>query len=115
MKNPKTNQTKIFWWGMVLTVLLAARAFAQQEEVGLRMEVDKRQVEVGESLTLTLEFKQVGSGNTSVMGQPQISTPENFEIHGQSSFTNVTIINQNTVATTTTKLQLVATKPGTVT
>src|SRR5260221_12117615 len=100
MKYPKANLRKFLFLGMALVGFLGTRVFAQQAEVGLRMAVDKRQVEVGESLTLTLEFKQVGSGNTSVMGEPQISTPENFEIRGQSSFTNITMMNQSTLATT---------------
>lgn len=97
---------------LLLTGLLAAPAFAQQTEVGLRMDVDKRQVEVGDSLTLTLEFKQLGTGNSTVLGEPQIPTPENFEIRGQSSSTQVTIINQQTAAISTTHLTLVATKVG---
>ena len=86
--------------------------FAQQTEVGLRMEVDKRQVEVGDDLTVTLEFKQLGSGNASVMGDPQIPTPEHLEIRGTSSATQVTIINNQTAAISTTKLHLTATKAG---
>src|SRR5579863_2245552 len=97
MKNPKNILRRGIAFGLIGTAL-TAMVFAQQAEVGLRMDVDKRQVEVGEHLTLTLEFKQIGSGNTSVMGEPQISTPENFEIRGQSSSTQVTIINQQTAA-----------------
>ena len=115
MKSSKPNLKKVPLLGMVLASLLTAGAFAQQAEVGLRMDVDKRQLEVGEHVTLTLEFKQIGSGNTSVMGEPQIATPDNFEIRGQSSSTQVTIINQQTAAISTTKLELVATKPGTET
>jgi len=112
MKYPKLNLQRTLLLGFALTIFLGTRVFAQQAEVGLRMDVDKRQVEVGEHLTLTLEIKQIGSGNVSVMGEPQISTPENFEIRGQSSSTQVTIINQQTAAISTTKLDLVATKPG---
>src|ERR1017187_10275238 len=76
------------------------------------MDVDKRQVEVGDSLVLSIEFKQIGSGNATASGEPSISTPEHFEIRGQSSATQVTIINQQTAMLSTTRLTLVATKAG---
>src|ERR1039458_1104962 len=109
MKSPKLNQQKTLFLGFALAMVLATKLFAQQEAVSLRMDVDKRQVEVGDSLTLKVESKQIGSGNVSVMGEPEIPTPENFEIRGQSSFTSITMLNQNTVATTTTEKHLVAT------
>ncbi|HUO57231.1 MAG TPA: BatD family protein [bacterium] len=114
MMTYRNNPLRV-WMGGALFAFTAALAMAQQAEVGLRMEVDKRQVQVGENLTLTLEFKQVGSGNSSVMGEPQISTPEHFEIRGQTSSTQVNMINQQTMAISTTRLELTATKPGTET
>ncbi len=96
-------------WG---AVLLAVPLMAQQgATIGLRMDVDKRQVEVGDHLTLSIEFKQIGSGY-SASGEPQISTPEHFEIQGQSSSTQVTIVNQQEAMISTTHLSLVATKVG---
>ena len=47
MKSSKPNLKKVPLLGMVLASLLTAGAFAQQAEVGLRMDVDKRQLEVG--------------------------------------------------------------------
>ena len=99
----------VIFWGSASTL------FAQQEAVSLRMEVDKRQVDVGDSITLTLEFRQIATGNASIMGEPQIPTPEHFEIRGQRSFTQVSMVNQQTMSTTTNKLELAATKAGTET
>lgn len=96
----------------LLAGFVTATVMAQQTEVGLRMEVDKRQVEIGDSLTLTLEFRQLGTGNSTVLGEPQIPTPENFQIRGQMSSTEVRIINQQTAAISTTRLTLVASKVG---
>ena len=96
-------------WVVIALLAFPAWGLAQGVEVGLKMDVDKRQLEVGDHLTLTLEFRQLGSGNSSVLGEPQISTPENFTIRGQHSFTQVTMINQQTAAISTTKLELEAT------
>jgi hypothetical protein len=84
----------------------------QSDTIGLRMDVDKRQVEVGDHLTISIEFKQIGVGGNSASGQPSISTPEHFEIQGQSSATQVTIVNQQEAMISTTRLELVATKAG---
>jgi hypothetical protein len=97
----------VFWAGLGAIPLRAQ----QSATIGLRMDVDKRQVEVGDHLTLTIEFKQIGSGNNAT-GEPQISTPEHFEIQGQSSFQQVTIVNQQEAVISTTRLGLVATKVG---
>jgi hypothetical protein len=116
MKHERNNVFKAltFAMGMGLSLWLwAASAFSQQIEVGLRMDVDKREVEVGDKVTVSLEFKQVGSGNSSVIQEPSIPTPEHFEIRGTSSATQVTIINQQTAEVSTTRLTLVATQPGT--
>ncbi len=85
---------------------------AQDMTVGLRMDVDQRQVEVGDTLTLTIEFKQVGNANSSIVGGPTIPTPEHFEIQGESTGTQVEIINQESTMVSTTKLTLRATSPG---
>lgn len=86
--------------------------WAQENEVGLRLEVDKREVEVGDKVTLSIEFRQATGGNNVVMGEPSISTPENFEIRGTSSETSVTMMNQQTMQISKTRLTLVATKAG---
>jgi hypothetical protein len=95
------------WGGLVVPPAMAQ----QGSTIGLRMDVDKRQLEVGDHLTVSIEFKQIGSGN-SATGEPSISTPEHFEIQGQSSATQVTIVNQQEAMVSTTRLSLVATKAG---
>ncbi|HJT24039.1 MAG TPA: BatD family protein [bacterium] len=85
---------------------------AQQEAIGLRMDVDGHQVAVGDKLTVTIEFKQIGNGNASVVSGPSIPTPQHFEIRSQTSFTQVVMINQQSTMIYTTKLTLVATTPG---
>ncbi len=103
----------IFYSALFLTFLYPWFSRAQQqEELGLRMEVDKRQVEVGESLTVSLEYKQVGNTGGSSFQEPSLPTPERFQINGTSSSTQVTIINQQTAQISTTKLHLEATKSG---
>ena len=93
--------------------LVALPVPAQQDQtIGLKMDVDKRQVEVGDHLTVSIEFKQIGTGGNSATGEPSISTPEHFEIQGQSSATQVTIVNQQEAMVSTTRLSLVATKAG---
>ncbi|HTC20132.1 MAG TPA: hypothetical protein VK859_04740, partial [bacterium] len=62
-----------FWGGLGLLPVMAQ----QGSTIGLRMDVDKRQLEVGDHLTVSIEFKQIGSGN-SAAGEPSISTPEHF-------------------------------------
>jgi hypothetical protein len=98
----------LFWMLFFPVSLLAQSA----TEVGLRLDVDKRRVEVGESLTLTLEFKQVATGSSSVMQEPSIPTPENFQIRGNSSTTQITMMNGQTMQVSTTTFELVATKAG---
>ncbi|HEY5037712.1 MAG TPA: BatD family protein [bacterium] len=116
MKRKRNNAFKTLGlaMGMGLSLWLCATpAFSQPTTVGLRMDVDKREVEVGDKVTVSLEFKQVGSGNSSVIQEPSIPTPEHFEIRGTSSATQVTIINQQTAEVSTTRLTLVATQSGT--
>jgi hypothetical protein len=84
---------------------------AQQAEVGLRLDVDQRQVAVGDRLNVTVEFKQVGTG-VNVIQQPSIPSLEHFEIVGTSSATQVSMVNQKTAVISSTKLTLVATKAG---
>ncbi len=98
-----------FWGSLGVSPVMAQQ---QGDTIGLRMDVDKRQVEVGDHLTVSVEFKQVGIGGNSATGEPSISTPEHFEIQGQSSSTQVTIINQQEAMVSTTRLNLVATKAG---
>ena len=85
---------------------------ADDNQVGLQMEVDKRQVEVGDTLTVTLDFKQTGSGNSMVIQDPSIPTPEHFEIRGTSSSTRLVMMNQQMYQVSTTQFTLVATQPG---
>ena len=85
---------------------------AQQEAIGLRMDVDGRQVSVGDKLTVTIEFKQIGNGNSSVISGPSIPTPQHFEVRGQSSYNEVVMVNQQSTMIFTTKLTLAATTTG---
>ena len=89
----------------------SAGLWAQQTEVGLKMDVDKHELSVGDSLNLTLEFRQVGTGGGVVQG-PNIPTPDHFGIGLTSSFTRVEIVNNQTAQTNSTRLVLEATKPG---
>ena len=105
-------------FGAFLLLGLAAGApclHAQAAEMGLRLDVDKREVEVGGSVHLTIEFRRMGSGNVSVVRHPSIATPELFEIRGTTSSTQVTMDGQKMVEISTTKVVLVATKEGTET
>jgi hypothetical protein len=79
---------------------------------GLRLEVDRREVEVGESLTLTVEFKQVSSGTQVQTGEPHIATPVNFEIGMRFSNSRIEMVDQVAQVITTTRLKLTATRPG---
>ncbi len=104
-------------WPLCFLMLLGACSLAAQTndsgaEVGLRMDVDKRQVEVGETLSLTIEFKQLVVGGSNISAQPNFPTPEHFEARSTFTSSQVTIVNQKTAQTTTTHLNLVATKPG---
>jgi hypothetical protein len=77
------------------------------------MDVDKREVAVGESLTLTVEMKQVSTSGNVVSGEPQLPTSELFQIQGTNTSSLVTIVNQQTVLTNSTHYSLVAVKAGT--
>jgi len=90
---------------------ISGTASAQQDQVGLKLDVDQRQVEVGDKLTVTIEFKQVGSAASAIQG-PSIATPEHFQIGGTSSATQVTMVGQQTAEVSTTRLSLTATTPG---
>ena len=90
----------------------AAWADASSDQVGLRLTVDKSQLEVGDSLTLTLEFKQIGSGNGIEAQTPSIATPENFELRGNQTSTQVIESDGNVYEVMTTKCTLVATHEG---
>ncbi|HVM33203.1 MAG TPA: BatD family protein [bacterium] len=109
---------KTIWRGLAGLLILAvlglraAGAASPSDQVGLRLTVDKPQVAVGDSLTLSLEFKQVGSGNGIQTGEPSVPTPENFELRGSSSSTQVIASDGNVYEVMTTKYNLVATKEG---
>jgi hypothetical protein len=85
---------------------------APADQMGLRLDVDKRQVEVGDSLTLTVEFKQIGSGNGMEIQGPSVPTPENFDISSSSSSTQVIENNGQIYQVSDTKITLVARKEG---
>jgi hypothetical protein len=102
--------TLVLAWGSAKT-----QGLAQVQEVGLRMDVNKREVQVGDRITLTIEFRQLGNSGSSEVQAPSIHTPENFQIRSTSSATQVSIVNQQTAQVSTTKLSLEATRPGTET
>jgi len=79
---------------------------------GLRLEVDRREVKVGESLTLTMEFAQHSFGAQAEPVEPQIHTPVNFEIGMKFSSTRIEMVDQATRVITTTKYKLTATQVG---
>ncbi len=97
---------------MCMVLAIAPRLWAQ-EEIGLKMDVDKRQLEVGDTLTLTLDFKQLGTTNSAVVQEPSIPSSENFEIHGQFSGTRVQQFGHQIAVISTTTYKLTATKVGT--
>jgi hypothetical protein len=96
--------------GLSLGAAIAADAPADQ--MGLRLDVDKRQVEVGDSLTLTVEFKQIGSGNGMEIQGPSVPTPENFDLRSTQSSTQIIESNGQLYQVSDTKITLVATKEG---
>jgi hypothetical protein len=112
----KTRKLLILSLALSWVVLIqgGGRLWAQNqgETVGLILDVDNREVEVGDKITVSIEFKQVGNGNSTVLQDPTIPTPELFQIRGASSFNQVTIINQQTAAVATTRYTLEATKAG---
>lgn len=83
-----------------------------QAQMGLRLDVDKREVRVGESLKVTIEFRRVGSGNVSILRQPTIATPEKFGITSRSSSTQIAMDGQQMVEISTTRYTLVAEREG---
>lgn len=110
-------------WKRTLTLFLLAfglwtampRWAQAQIEVGLNMDVDQRQLEVGDTLTLTLEFKQLGTSNSSIVQEPSIPSSEFFEIRGTSSATQVSIINRQMAQVSRTTITMEAIKAGTAT
>src|ERR1700722_19520968 len=95
-----------------LSLGAAVAADAPADQMGLRLDVDKRQVEVGDSLTLTVEFKQIGSGNGMEIEGPSIPTPENFDLRSTQSSTQIIESNGQIYQVSDTKITLVATKEG---
>ena len=106
---------KLFGMSLALLFLAAAPGLLRaQTEVGLKMDVDKRELQVGDALTLTLDFKQVGTSNSAVIQAPSIPSSENFEIQGDFSSNRVQMLGNNITAISTTTYRMVATKAGTV-
>jgi len=101
---------------LILTFLLlllgGVPLHAQQAQMGLRLDVDKREVKVGESLKVTIEFRRVGSGNVSVIRQPTIATPERFRITSRTSSTQIAMDGQQMVEISTTRYTLQAEREG---
>jgi hypothetical protein len=101
-------------WVLAFLFLVVAPNLWAQTEVGLKMDVDKRELQVGDALTLTLDFKQVGTSNSAVVQEPSIPSSENFEIQGDFSSNRVEMLGNNITAVSTTTYRMVATKAGTV-
>src|ERR1700722_19951607 len=95
-----------------LSLGAAVAADAPADQMGLRLDVDKRQVEVGDSLTLTVEFKQIGSGNGMEIEGRSIPTPENFDLRSTPSSTQIIESNGQIYQVSDPKIALVATKEG---
>lgn len=109
------QSTKLSVWSLIFLLLAAAPGFlSAQVEVGLKMDVDKRELQVGDSLTLTLDFKQVGTSNSAVVQEPSIPSSENFAIQGDFSSNRVQMLGNKVTAISTTTYRMVATKAGTV-
>ncbi len=115
-----------FRWTLALAVACAAGLFQEvsgatrvaapqdASEVGLKLEVDKREVEVGGTVTVTMEFRQLGAGGGTVVSQePSIPTMENFDIGGpRFSSTRLMMVNGRSAEISTTRITLKAVKPG---
>jgi len=113
-------------WGLAVLALTLSghpRAYAQAaapgglatDEVGLKLDVDKREVEVGDSLTVTLEFRRMGGGGQIVSQRPSIPAMESFDIQGNSSSTQIMMINGQMTEVSKSSYRLTALKPGEVT
>ncbi len=113
--------TNVRRWALAVMMLafgaLASLGVAAtpQEQVGLRLEVDKRQVSVGDTLTVKIEFRRMGAGQGYSMGEPAIQTLENFDVRGSSISTSVMMVNGQMSQVSTKNIRLEATKPGEVT
>ena len=106
------NQILLRTAAALAMAVLAASAWAQQGAGEYHLDVDKLEVEVGDTLNLTTAFKQTGSANLNLTGQPAIPTPEHFQIQGQSSSQQIFMMNQQSGLIFSTQFTLVATKPG---
>ena len=91
---------------------LPSSAGSQQGSGNYQLDVDKLEVEVGETLNLAAAYKQSGSANFNLTAQPAIPTPEHFQIQSQSNSQQVFMVNQQSGLIFTTQFTLVATKPG---
>ena len=108
---------------LALTLSVHPRAYAQAaapgglttDEVGLKLDVDKRELEVGDSLTVTLEFRRMGGGGQIVSQRPSIPAMENFDIQGNSSSTQIMMVNGQMTEVSKSSYRLTALKPGEVT
>ncbi len=101
---------------MVMALLLPLAGWAgtvtTPDAAGLRLLVDQRQVEVGKSVKVSIEFKHIGN-ESAALGNPSIPTPEKLQMGGfTSSFTNISYDQGKEVVTSTTQFSLTAVREG---
>lgn len=115
----KTTGIKEKTWSVLRAFFVLVSGFhcgialgQQQTQVGLKLDVDQRTVQVGDTLTVELEFKQLDNSNMNVVQEPTLPVPQHFDVRGTSSATQVSIVNNQTAEVSTTRFTLVATSPG---
>lgn len=101
---------------MAMILLLPLGAWAGSvttpDEAGLRLLVDQREVEVGSSVKVSIEFRHIGNESVA-LGSPQLATPEHFQMGwATSSFTNVVYDQGKEVVTSTNQFDLKAVSEG---
>ena len=112
-KRDKLRMKRI-WMAMMLALPLGAWAGAvtTPDEAGLRLLVDQREVEVGSSVKVSIEFRHIGNESVA-LGSPQLPTPEHFQMGwATSSFTNVVYDQGKEVVTSTNQFDLKAVSEG---
>jgi hypothetical protein len=113
MKKFIINFKQVVFGGMILGVIMWGNVQAARLKSGLRLLVSRPELEVGQTLTVTLEFRQVGTSSSSAISQPSIATPKDFDVEFSSTATRIMMINQNLEAISTTRMQWKAIHPGT--
>jgi hypothetical protein len=107
-------RTKRNWMAMMLVLPLWAWAgpVTTPDEAGLRLLVDQREVEVGSSVKVSIEFRHIGNESVA-MGSPQLPALEHFQMGwATSSFTNVAYNQGKEVVTSTNQFDLKAVSEG---